>query len=64
MDLEYLLMSEWIRKVHNGEMTPKDLDTKISSLQKEVRELKHLRQLDMAQIVEQRRQIAFLMEGN
>lgn len=61
--LEYLLLSEWIQKVDKGEITPKDLDSKIASLQKEIRELKHIRQLDMAQIVEQRRQIDFLMEG-
>lgn len=61
--LEYLLLSEWIQKVDKGEITPKDFDRKIAGLQKEIRELKHLHMLDMAQIVEQRRQIDFLMEG-
>lgn len=59
--LEFLLLSEWIRKVDRGEMTPKDLDNKIAGFQKEIRELKHIRMMDMATIVELRRQVELLV---
>ena len=61
--LDYLLLSDTIRKVDAGELTPKDLDTRIGLLKKEIKELQHLRMLDMAEIIEQRRQIGLLMEG-
>ena len=61
--LEYLLMSENIKEVVNGEMTPEELDKMISDLRKQVKELTHLHQLDMAEIVNQRRQIDCLMGG-
>lgn len=59
--LEYLLISEEIQRVYKGEITPKDFDNRIANMEKEIRELKHMHMLDMAQIVEQRRQIDFLM---
>lgn len=61
--LEYLLMSENIKEVVNGEMTPEELDKMISDLRKQVKELTQLHQLDMAEIVNQRRQIDCLMGG-
>ena len=61
--LEYLEGSETIMLVVNGKYTPKDLDNCIRNMKKRIRELEHLHQLDMAQIVEQRRQIDFLMCG-
>lgn len=61
--LEYLLMSENIKEVVNGEMTPAELDKMVADLRKKVEELTHVHQLDMAEIVEQRRQIDFLMGG-
>ena len=62
--LDYLLQSETIRKVDAGELTPKDLDTRIALLKKEIKELQHLRMMDMAEIVTRRRQIGMLMEGD
>lgn len=61
--LEYLLMSENIKEVVNGEMTPEELDKMISDLRKQVQELTHIHQLDMAEIVNQRRKIECLMGG-
>lgn len=61
--LEYLLLSENIKDVVNGKIKPADLDRMISNLRKQVQELTHIHQLDMAEIVEQRRQIDFLMGG-
>lgn len=59
--LNFLLLSEWIQKVDRGELTPKDLDNKIAGFQKEIRELKHIRMMDMATIVELRRQVELLV---
>lgn len=61
--LEYLLLSENIKDVVNGKIKPADLDRMISNLRKQVQELTHIHQLDMAEIVAQRRQIDFLMGG-
>lgn len=62
--LNFLLVSEWIQKVDRGEMTPKDLYNKIAGLQKEIRELKHTRILDTAEIKNLRRQIELLAWGD
>lgn len=61
--LEYLLLSENIKDVVNGKIKPAELDRMILDLRKQVQELTHVHQLDMAEIVEQRRQIDFLMGG-
>ena len=62
--LDYLLQSETIRKVDAGELTPKDLDTRIGLLKQEIKELQNLRMMDMAEIVTMRRQVEVLMEGD
>ena len=58
--LEFLKQSETIQLVISGKYTPKDLDSALRNMKKRIRELEHIRQLDMAQIVEQRRQIEML----
>lgn len=52
----------WYGRVASGEMTQKDLDTMIQRQQKEIEELKHMRQLDMAEIINLRRQVERLTE--
>ena len=59
--LERLKESETIRLVIDRKYTPKDLDNAMRNMKKRIQELEHIRQMDMAQIVEQRRQIDFLM---
>lgn len=61
--LEYLLMSENIKEVVNGEMTPAELDKMVADLRKKVEELTQIHQLDMAEIMNQRRKIECLMGG-
>lgn len=57
-----LLKSDTIQLVYHGKYTPKDLDNAIKNMKKKIVELEHLHQLDMAEIVTQRRQIDFLVE--
>lgn len=61
--LDYLKQSETVQLIIDGKYTPKDLDSCIRNMKKRICELEHIRQMDMAQIVEQRRQIDFLMGG-
>ena len=62
--LSYLLCSECIAKVDRGELSPLDLDKAFKNMKKLIRELEHVHQLDKAEIVNYRRQIELLMEGN
>ena len=61
-DLKYLLQSETIRLVYQGDFLPKDLDSTLKNLRKRVAELEHSHIMDMEQIAAQRRQIDLLME--
>jgi hypothetical protein len=61
-DLNYLLQSETIRLVYQGDFLPKDLDSTLKNLRKRVAELEHRHIMDMEQIAAQRRQIDLLME--
>lgn len=61
--LDYLKQSETVQLIIDGKYTPKDLDTCIRNMKKRIQELEHIREMDMAQIVEHRRQIDFLMGG-
>ena len=61
--LDYLKQSETVQLILDGQYTPKDLDSCIRNMKKRIQKLEHIRKMDMAQIVEQRRQIDFLMGG-
>lgn len=60
--LDYLLKSEVVRMVMDGQFTPRDVDNAFCNLRKRVSELEHRHELDMEQIASQRRQIDLLME--
>lgn len=61
-DLRYLLQSETIRLVYEGNFLPGELDSTLKNLRKRVAELEHRHIMDMEQIAAQRRQIDLLME--
>lgn len=61
--LAYLLKSRLIRAVYEGNKTPFGLDMEFSRMQNRVDTLNYKAQLDMAEIVHQRRVIDCLMEG-
>lgn len=60
--LDYLLTSEVVRMVMDGQFTPGEVDNAFRNLRKRVSELEHRHELDMEQIASQRRQIDLLME--
>lgn len=61
--LAYLLKSRLIRAVYEGKKSPLALDMEFSRLQSKVDTLTYKAQLDMSEIVYQRRVIDYLMEG-
>ena len=61
-DLNYLLQSETIRLVYEGNFLPAELDSTLKNLRKRVAELEHRHIMDIEQIAAQRRQIDLLME--
>ena len=60
--LNWLLTSEVVRMVMDGQFTPSEVDSAFRNLRKRVAELEHRHELDMEQIASQRRQIDLLME--
>lgn len=62
--LGYLLCSEAIEKVDAGELRPSDLDRVLKNMKKRIRELEHIHVLDQAEIMNYRRQIELLIEGD
>ena len=62
--LDFLLCSEAIAKVDAGELRPLDLDRVLKNMKKRIRELEHIHVLDQAEIMNYRRQIELLIEGD
>ena len=60
--LDYLLTSEVVRMVMDGQFTPKEVDNAFRNLRKRVAHLEHAHELDEEVIASQRRQIDLLME--
>ena len=60
--LDYLLTSEVVRMVMDGQFTPKEVDNAFRNLRKRVANLEHAHELDEEVIASQRRQIDLLME--
>lgn len=60
--LERLKKSEVVRLCLSGKYSPAELDSAYHNMMKTISELRYTRQLDMAEIVELRRQVDFLMD--
>ena len=59
--LDFLKQSETVQLILDGKYQPHEVDSAFRNIKKRLRELEHLHQLELAQIVAYRRQIELLM---